>query len=133
MSHNHRDGIWDSDLSWKKNTEMMVEKFNTKFYGVSRVMRFLTEKRRKELVEGILLSQIRYWLEITTGGNDREITTMQRLQSRAARLCLGKKRKDWSLTKGLEKLGWLSVPQMAAEATIRGALKVLRARKPGNL
>ena len=71
-------------------------------------MRYLTEKLQKELVEGILLSQVRYGLEITTGRNDRENKMMQRLQSRAARLCLGWKRKDWSLTRGLEALGWLS-------------------------
>jgi hypothetical protein len=126
MEHGTVLGLtWNSDLSWKKNTEMMVEKFNKKFYGVSRVLRYLTENRRKELVEGIILSQIRYGLEITTGGNDRENTKIQRLQSRAARLCLGWKRKDWSVTRGLEELGWLSVPQMAAEATIIGALKEL--------
>ena len=38
---------WNCDLSWRKDTEMMEEKFNTKFYGVSRVMRFLTKKGRK--------------------------------------------------------------------------------------
>ena len=54
---------------------------------------------------------------------------MQRLQSRAVRLCLGWKRKDWSVTRGLEELGWL----MAKCASIRGALKVLRAGNPGNL
>ena len=27
---------WNSDLSWKKNTEEMMSKFNQKFYGCSR-------------------------------------------------------------------------------------------------
>ena len=50
--------------------------------------RYLSEKRQKELVEGILISQIRYGIEITTGGLDREMTQKQRMQSRAARLVL---------------------------------------------
>ena len=58
------------------------------------------------------MSKIRYGLEISAEGNDREITPMQRMQIRVARLCFVKKRKDWSLTK------WLSVPQLASEATI---------------
>jgi hypothetical protein len=57
-------------------------------------------------------------VEISTGGFDKEITSMQRMQSRLARLVLGTKRKDWSLTEELKKLGWLSVAQMAVEPTI---------------
>jgi hypothetical protein len=85
------------------------------------------------LVEGILISQIRYGIEIITGGLDREVTKMQRMQRRAARLVLGKQRRDWSYKEGLKDLNWLSVPQMAVEATLRGALKVLKAKKPENL
>ena len=80
-----------------------------------------------------MISQISYGLEVTTGGNFRENTVMQRLQSRAARLALGWKRRDWSLTRALSDLAWLSVPQMAAEATIRGALKTIRTGQPENL
>jgi hypothetical protein len=58
---------------------------------------------------------------------------MQRMKSRAARMVLGRKRKNWSYTEGMRELKWLSVPQMAVEATIRGALKVLQAGKPENL
>lgn len=130
MEHGTVLGLtWNSDLTWKKNTEMMLKKFNKKFYGCSRVRRYLPEKRQKELAEGILISQIRYGIEITTGGLDREVTAMQRMQSRAARMVLGRKRKNWSYTEGLKDLRWLSVPQMAVEATIKGALKVLRAKK----
>ena len=51
---------------------------------------------------------------------------MQRLQSRAARLALGWKMINLSLTKGLN---WLNVPKMAAEATIREDNKSKNARK----
>ena len=57
---------WNIDMSWKKNPEMLAERFNTRFYGVSRVAKYLTKPRRITLVEGILISQIRYDLEITT-------------------------------------------------------------------
>ena len=55
-------------LIWNKNTEIMLTKFNRIFYGVSLVGLVLDSI--KVLVEGILLSQIQYKLEITTGGKD---------------------------------------------------------------
>ena len=64
-------------------------------------------KRQKELVEKILISMIRYGLEKTRGGLDREIILMQRRKSRAARLVLRMKQKDWSCTFGLKDLGCL--------------------------
>ena len=41
---------WNRDLRLKKNTEMFAECFNTKFYGVSRAARYLTQERRIQLV-----------------------------------------------------------------------------------
>ena len=58
---------------------------------------------------------------------------MQQMQSRAARLLLGGKKRYWSYTTGLKDLKWLSIPQMAVEATLRGAIKVLKAKKLENL
>ena len=52
------------------------------------------------MVKGILISQIKYGIEITTGGLDREVTKMQRMQSRAARLVLGKKEESGVIQKG---------------------------------
>ena len=71
---------WNRDLSGKKNAEMLAERFNTKLNTVIRVPKYLTKDRKITLVEGILISQIRCGIEKTTGGNDRENTTMQRLQ-----------------------------------------------------
>ena len=59
--------------------------------------KYHTQKGKKDLVGIILLSQIRYGLEITMRGNNREITLMQRNLSRMARLCLKEE-------KGLESL-----------------------------
>ena len=38
MEHGTVLGLtWISDLTWRKNTELMKEKFDKKFYGCSRV------------------------------------------------------------------------------------------------
>ena len=46
--------------------------------------------------------------------NNAEIT------KQSSKIGIGMERRNWSLTRALEALNWLSVPPMAAEATIRG-------------
>ena len=74
---------WNRDLSGKKNAEMLAERFSTKLNTVSRVPKYLTKDRKITLVEGRLISQIRCGIEITTGGNDQENTTMKPCQEKS--------------------------------------------------
>jgi hypothetical protein len=70
---------------------------------------------------------------LLTCGTENALKKLSALQSRAARMALQRKRKDWSRRKGLEELGWLSVPQMAAQATIKLAIKTIQHKKPESL
>ena len=96
-------------------------------------MHWLSFKRRKELVESSLISIIRYGLELVSGGSEKIIDKLDRLQSKCARMILQKGRRDWSRTEGLKTLGWLTVPQMAVEASLRTFLKMLEKKKPQSL
>ena len=71
-------------------------------FNCSRSEAILVEKWQKDLGEDILIFQIRYWLEITTGDLEREVTTMQRMQSNATGLVLNKE----SDTEQLKDLEW---------------------------
>ena len=51
----------------------------------------------------------------------------------AARLVLKQRRLGWSRTEGFRTLGWLTVPQMAVEASVRTMFKILRMKKPKTL
>ena len=51
---------WSSDLSWTKITKELVVNFNKKYYGRSRLMRYLSYKRKRELAERVLISTIHY-------------------------------------------------------------------------
>ena len=55
------------------------------------------------------------------------------MQSKAARWVLQTRLQDWSLTGGLKKLGWLSIAQQAAYASIKTAMKILKDSKPERL
>ena len=50
--------------------------------------------------------------------------------SRSARLALQRKRKDWSRRKALQELNWLSLPQMAAQATLKLEIEAIQHKKP---
>jgi hypothetical protein len=97
------------------------------------VIYYLNDRRRKELIEGVLITTIRYGLEVISCGTEHALKKLSALQSRAARMALQWKRKDYSRSKGLEELGWLSVPQMAAQTTIKLAIKTIQHKKPENL
>ena len=45
----------------------------------------------------------------------------------------GTRKRDWSLSGGLKKLGWLSLAQLAAYASLKLAVRVLREKKPERL
>ena len=55
------------------------------------------------------------------------------LQSRASRLSFQIRKRDWHRGDCLTQLDWLSVPQMAAQSTIKLATKTLQNKNPENL
>ena len=124
---------WSCDLDWKDNMKQLCDRFSEKSRGVMKVMHWLSFKRRKELVESSLISILRYGLELVSGGSENLIDKLGRLQSKCARIILQKGRRNWSRTEGLKTLGWITIPQMAAESSMRTFLKMLQNKKPQSL
>ena len=58
---------------------------------------------------------------------------LQGVQSAAARWVAQTRSRDWHLKSGLKRLGWLSMCQQAAYASLKTAIKVLREKKPERL
>ena len=65
-----------------------------------------------------------------SSSGETAVQKLERMQSKVARYVLGKSRRNWSRTDGYEKLGWLTIPQMAVEATMRLFYKVIMNMKP---
>ena len=76
-------------------------------------------------MEGILITTKRYDIEVVSCGTDNALNRLSELQPRAARLALQRKRKDWSRRNTLKELNRLSVPEMAAQVTIKLVIKTL--------
>ena len=76
--------------------------------------------------EGIILSRLTYCLEVVSSGRKVELEKLQGVQGAAARWVLQTRKKDWSLSGGLKKLGWLSLAQLAVYASLKLAVRVMR-------
>ena len=88
------------------------------------------ESRNKELVEGTVISKLRYCIETVSASSKQQMNKMERLQSKAGRLVLDKERIDWSRTGGLRTLNWLSMSPIEAKPIIQSCLKIPRRKEP---
>ena len=86
--------------------------------------------QKKLLVEGSIISCLRYGLEVVSAGNETAMNRLSSMQSKAARYVLSKSRKEWSKSEGFMELNWLTLPQMAVEASLKLFFKVLWRKKP---
>ena len=122
-----------NDYTWKHQVRKVSEECAKRFGGIMKVSHLLNFKQRKELVEGSIISKIRFCLEVVSSGTETDMKTLMGIQSRAARIILKQGRIGWSRTEGFRKLGWLTVPQMAIEMSIRTMIKILKNKKPKNI
>ena len=81
----------------------------------------------------IILSRLNYCIELVSQGRKEDLERLQSAQSKAARWVLQTRKRDWSLSGGLKKLGWLSMAQQAAYVSLTTAFKVLQKGEPERL
>ena len=89
--------------------------------------------QRQRKAEGIILSRLNYCIELVSQGRKEDLERLQSSQSKAARWVLQTRKRDWSLSGGLKKLGWLSMAQQAAYVSLTTAFKVLQKGEPERL
>ena len=121
------------DLTWRHQTEKVVENCQEKMRGLWKITNLLRKDQRKLKAESIVLSRLSYCLEITSTGRKCDTEKLQGVQSAAARWVSQTRKMDWRMKKGLKKLGWLSICQLAAYLSIKAAMKILRDKKPERL
>ena len=121
------------DLSWRHQTAKVVENCQEKMRGLWKITNVLRQDQRKLKAEAIILSRLSYCLEVTSTGRNCDMEKLQGVQSAAARWVSQTRKLDWRLKKGLKKLGWLSMCQVAAYLSIKSAMKILREKKPERL
>ena len=125
--------IVSNDLTWRHQVDKLVKSCNSKQSGLWKCTNLLNKGQRKSKAEGIILSRLNYCIELVSQGRKGDLGRLQSTQSKAARWVLQTRKKDWSLTGGLRKLGWLSMAQQAAYVSIKTAMKILRKGEPERL
>ena len=125
--------IVSDNLSWERQVTKVVESCQKKQRGLWKCTGLMRRDQRKTKAEGVVLSRLNYCIEVVSQGRQKDLEKLQSVQSAAARWVLQTRKKDWSLTGGLRKLGWLSMAQQAAYTSIRTAMRVLQDRKPERL
>ena len=121
------------DLMWKDQVNKVVKSCQEKLRGLWKCTEFLKQQQRKVKAEGVIMSRLTYCLEVVSCGRKAELEKMQGVQSAAARWVLQTRKRDWSLSGGLRKLGWLSLAQLAVYASLKLAVRVINEKKPERL
>ena len=122
-----------NNFSWDRHVDAVLKECSQKLNGMYKVRNELNVRQRKSLAEGSILSRLRYALVVVSSGTDSNIKRLEGMQSKCARYVLGVARKEWSRTQGYAELQWMTIPQLAVEATIRLLCKVLWEKKPKKL
>ena len=134
VSNAHLLGVEISNnFSWDAQVNETVEKCSTRLNGLYKINREVGREEKKKLAEGIIVSKLRYAIEVTSSGSESSLNRLQSMQSKTARFILGTPRKEWSRSQGFEELGWLSMAQIAVESSLRMLFKVLKTKRPEKL
>ena len=121
------------DMTWKDQVDKTVKSCQDKLRGLWKCTEYLKQHQRKVKAEGVILSRLTYCLEVVSTGRKVELERLQGVQGAAARWVLQTRKRDWSLSGGLKKLGWLSLAQLAVYASLKLAVRVLKDKKPERL
>ena len=121
------------DLTWRDQVDKTVKSCQEKMRGLWKCTPFLKQHQRKVKAEGIIISRLSYCLEVVSSGRKVDLERLQGVQSAAARWVLQTRKRDWSLSGGLRKLGWLSIAQLAVYSSLKLAVRVLGDNKPERL
>lgn len=116
-----RGCLIQQDMNWNmqigQGVKSMMGRIRRKFAEVRRVTRGLGREDVRQVVNGVLMSVMRYGEAVWGGTNDTNLWILQRLKNKMARFVLqdGKRTRIKVL---LEKCSWMSVIQNIYHTTL---------------
>ena len=122
-----------NNFCWNKHVDETGNECSKRMNGLYEISRSISKEQKKVLVEGSIISRLRYAIEVVSSGSETVMNKLSSIQSRAARYILEKSRREWSKTEGFLELNWLTMPQIAVEASLRLFFRVLWKKKPEKL
>lgn len=102
--------VMDSTMSMNEQVKGLCRTLNFQIRNISRIRRFLDEDSCHHVVRSLISSRLDYGNSLLAGITNTQITLLQRIQNKAARIIFGVKRRE-HITPYLNKLHWLPVKQ----------------------
>ena len=114
------------------NENSVIKSLQARTNALATVRKIGSFKVRKLIANGIFLSRLSYLLAVFGGTEEYLLTSLQRMQNRAAReVCNRGKR--YPATKALEEVGWLPVRKLVEYHSLLQAKKTWETTTPSYL
>ena len=119
-------GVWlDRNLSMEKHINLIVSHCYKILRDISRIKKYLDRKQIETLVHAVITSILDYCNCLFINISRDNLYKLQKVQNAAARLILGKRRRD-SASRALEELHWLKIEARITYKILLLVYKVLR-------
>ena len=118
-----------SNLKWSQQVENLLGKLKKRLVGLAKLKFIVPYNTRKTIAQGIFNSVLVYCLPLFAGCDIAHIKAVQVLQNKAAQIVTNSPPRA-NRSEMYDKLGWLTVNQLAVYHTLLTVYKVRLAREP---
>ena len=119
-------GVWvDQNLSMEKHINSVVSHSYKILRDISRIKKYLDRKDLEQIVHAVVIFRIDYCNSLFVNLSKEQLFKLQKVQNSAARLILGKRRRD-SAKAALYELHWLNVEARVSFKILLLVFKVVR-------
>ena len=119
--------VVDQNLSMDKHVSSVVSHSYKILKDIGRVKKYMTRKRLEELVHAVIANRLDYCNSLFVNISRENIFKLQKVQNTAARLILGRRRRD-SAKECLRELHWLNIDTRITFKILLLVFKVLRGK-----
>lgn len=122
----------DQNMNLKQQITVKCKTASWNLYRIKNIRKYLTQEACTVLVLGLVVVHLDYANSLFFGLPEKEIQRLQRVQNLAAKVILGRKKRD-SATKSLKDLHWLPVHLRIEYKILVTVFKCVHYQAPGYL
>ena len=124
--------VMQCDLKWSLQIEALTDKLKKRLTGLEKLQFVMDRVNKKSIVQGMFNSVLCYCLPLFGGSSNTEISGLQVLQNRAAKIVLNFPPRS-SRDIMFDKLTWLTVRQLIAYHTLITVYRIRASQEPEHL
>ena len=127
----HESMQWNCHV--RDHSKSIVKQLITRINGLKKISKSATFNTRLMIANGAVMSKVVYLISVWGGSQEYLLDILQVQQLAAARTVCGFLSRFWSKRKLLNRVGWLSIRQLAYYHTVLQAHKTILSGKPASL